>query len=109
MVTQQQDIILTLPSGHSVRFAQGVTGVEIMHHSMLHPYRPVMGLEVNGRLHDVWQPIIGSASVRLLTWDDLWGKKIFWQSTAQLLAAALQALYPDVQLGIGKATAEGFY
>jgi threonyl-tRNA synthetase len=37
------------------------------------------------------------------------GKKTFWHSSAHLLAEALEALYPGIQLGIGPPIANGFY
>jgi threonyl-tRNA synthetase len=45
----------------------------------------------------------------LLTWEDAAGKKAFWHSSAHLLAEALEALYPNVQLGIGPPIDKGFY
>ena len=42
-------------------------------------------------------------------WDDTEAKKIFWHSSAHLMAEALEALYPGVKFGVGPAVETGFY
>ena len=42
-------------------------------------------------------------------WDDAEAKKIFWHSSAHLMAEALEALYPGVKFGVGPAVETGFY
>lgn len=42
-------------------------------------------------------------------WDDPEAKKIFWHSSAHLMAEALEALYPGVKFGVGPAVETGFY
>lgn len=43
------------------------------------------------------------------SWDDLEARKIFWHSSAHLMAEALEALYPGVKFGVGPAVETGFY
>ena len=42
-------------------------------------------------------------------WEDDADKKVFWHSSAHLMAQALEALYPGVKFGIGPAVDNGFY
>ena len=42
-------------------------------------------------------------------WDEDEAKKIFWHSSAHLMAEALEALYPGVKFGVGPAVETGFY
>ena len=42
-------------------------------------------------------------------WDDPEAKKIFWHSSAHLMAEALESLYPGVKFGVGPAVENGFY
>ena len=42
-------------------------------------------------------------------WDEAEAKKIFWHSSAHLMAEALEALYPGVKFGVGPAVETGFY
>ena len=42
-------------------------------------------------------------------WDEDEAKRIFWHSSAHLMAEALEALYPGVKFGVGPAVETGFY
>ena len=42
-------------------------------------------------------------------WEDDEVKRIFWHSSAHLMAEALEALYPGVKFGVGPAVETGFY
>ena len=42
-------------------------------------------------------------------WDDAEAQKIFWHSSAHLMAEALEAIYPGVKFGVGPAVETGFY
>ena len=42
-------------------------------------------------------------------WDEEEAKRIFWHSSAHLMAEALEALYPGVKFGVGPAVETGFY
>ena len=42
-------------------------------------------------------------------WEEDEAKKIFWHSSAHLMAEALEALYPGVRFGVGPAVDTGFY
>jgi threonyl-tRNA synthetase len=45
-----------------------------------------------------------------LDWDkDFQARQIYWHTTAHVLAQAVKRLYPEVKLGIGPPTKEGFY
>ena len=49
------------------------------------------------------------AKVKLYTWNDREGKDTFWHSSAHLMAAAIESLYPGVKFGIGPHIETGFY
>lgn len=104
-----KNIELTLPNKDVLSFVQGITGTDLIQDANFKSSEEVIVLEVNGQLYDLSMPITEDASVRLLTWTDPAGKKIFWQSTAHLLGMALHILYPDAQLGLSKTIAKGFY
>ena len=71
--------------------------------------RVVVSAKVNGEVWDLNRPIMEDATLSLLKFDDLDGKKTFWHSSSHLLAEALEALYPGIKLGIGPAIDNGFY
>lgn len=51
----------------------------------------------------------GDAEVEFLTFSDLLGQDTFWHSSAHVLGAAIEEVYPDAQLTIGPALHDGFY
>lgn len=46
---------------------------------------------------------------RYIYFEDPEGKKIYWHSTAHIMAQAVKRLYPEAKLGVGPAIEEGFY
>ena len=104
-----ETINITLPDGSIQHFPRGITGLEIAQHISEGLARQVLAVLVNGEVWDATRAISEDATARLLTWNDEAGKSVFWHSSAHLLAEALEALYPDIQLGIGPAIERGFY
>jgi threonyl-tRNA synthetase len=63
----------------------------------------------NGIIIDTNDSIKNDSKINLFTFNDDEGKNAFWHTSAHLLGAALQELYPNVQLGTGPAIENGFY
>lgn len=102
-------IHITLPDGSVRNYEAGITGLQIAQSISEGLARVVLAIEVNGTVWDLTRPIHENASIRLLKWDDNEGKQTFWHSSAHLMAEALEALYPGIQLGIGPPIENGFY
>ena len=102
-------ISITLPDGSVRDYEAGVTALEVA--KSIHPAlaKRVLSARVDGEVVDLTRPIEHDAGLTLLTWDDEWGRKTFWHSTAHLLAEALEELYPGIRLGIGPPIDNGFY
>ncbi|MBR0450144.1 MAG: threonine--tRNA ligase, partial [Clostridia bacterium] len=64
---------------------------------------------VNGTVRALNYELDGDADIRLCTFDDEEGKKVFRHSASHLLAQAIKRLYPDTKLAIGPAIENGFY
>lgn len=64
---------------------------------------------VNGEVRDLSYILLKDAEVRFLTPGDEEGRKIYWHSTAHVLAYAVKRLYPNAKLAIGPAIEDGFY
>ena len=64
---------------------------------------------VDGNLRALTYEITEDADVRLCTFDDEEGKKIFRHTAAHILAQAVKRLYPETKLTIGPAIENGFY
>lgn len=65
--------------------------------------------EIDGKLTDIRNTIDKDCNLKFLTFDDDKGKKVFWHSSAHLLAHAVKKLYPNTKLAIGPAIENGFY
>lgn len=102
-------IKITLPDGSIREFPKGVTGYEIASSISEGLARNVLAAKVNGEVWDSSRQIENDATVQLLTWNDPEGKATFWHSSAHLMAEAIEALYPNVQFGIGPPIENGFY
>jgi len=64
---------------------------------------------VGDRMVDLTHPLTDDATVRFVTTKSPEALEVYRHSTAHLLAAAVTALFPDVQCGIGPPTDEGFF
>jgi threonyl-tRNA synthetase len=102
-------IQITLPDGSVRAYAKGSTGLDIAKSISEGLARNVLAAKVNGQIIDATRPITTDAALSLLTFNDVDGKKVFWHSTAHLLAEALEALYGKVKFGIGPALEAGFF
>ena len=71
--------------------------------------KPILIAEVNGELSDLSRNIPGDAKIDFFSFDSNGGRKVFWHSSAHILATAVKRLYPDAVLGIGPSIDEGFY
>ncbi len=102
-------IHITLPDGSVKEFENRVTPYEIAMSISEGLARNVLSAEVDDALWDLHRPVTSDARVRLLTWNDEKGKKVFWHTSAHLMAEAIEQLYPGVKFGIGPSIENGFY
>ncbi|MDR1345962.1 MAG: threonine--tRNA ligase [Bacteroidales bacterium] len=100
---------ITLPDGSVKDFEQGITPYRIALSISEGLARNVLAAKVNDRVVGLDCPINEDVAVRLLTWNDEEGKAVFWHSSAHLMAAAIEELYPGVKFGIGPHIENGFY
>lgn len=102
-------INITLPDGSVKQYEQGVTPYEIAVSISEGLARNVLAAKVNDKIVELSHPVNEDAHVTLLTWNDAEGKGVFWHSSAHLMAAAIEDLYPGVKFGIGPHIENGFY
>lgn len=102
-------MINVLVDGKIRQFPKGSTGLQIAGQIGSQFAKSVLVVEVNGIAYDLTRSIEMDATIRFFTWDDDEGKQVFWHSSAHLLAAALEILYPGVKFGIGPPIEQGFY
>lgn len=71
--------------------------------------RVALGAVVNGDIKGLQETIDEDADVRFVKFEDEEGKKIFWHTSAHIMALAVKRLFPDVKFAIGPAIEDGFY
>ena len=102
-------INITLPDGSVRQYEQGITSYEVAKSISEGLARNVLAAKVNGQVVELNRPIESDSDLQLLTWNDEEGKHAFWHTSAHLLAAAIEELYPGAKFGIGPAIENGFY
>src|SRR3954469_15837881 len=102
-------IKITLPDGSVREYNEGVTAYEIAASISQGLAKVVLSAEVNGEVWDLTRPITKDSSVKLLKFEDEWGKKTFWHSSAHLMAEAIETLHPGVKFWVGPPLDNGYY
>ncbi len=102
-------IKIALPDKSVREYEVGVTGLDIASSISAGLARSVLSITVNGEVWDLERPITHDARIKLNTWDDKDGKATMWHSSAHLMAAAIEELYPGTRFGIGPDVDNGFY
>ncbi len=102
-------VTITFPDKSTKQFEQRVTGRQIAESISKGLAREALAVEVNGEVWDLSRAIESDAAVKILKWDDDGGKYAFWHSSAHLMAAAVESLFPGTKFGIGPPIETGFY
>ena len=102
-------IKITFPDGKNKEFEQGVTGLQIAEGISKGLAKEALAVEVNGEVRDLARPIASDSSLKILKWVDDGGKYAYWHSSAHLMAAAVEELFPGVKFGIGPPVETGYY
>src|SRR5687768_11586125 len=100
---------ITLPDGSSRSVPAGTPVREVAAGISPRLAKAALAATVDGRLVDLTFPLNADAAVRIVTGDSPEALPLYRHSTAHLLAAAVTALFPGAQCGIGPATDEGFF
>ncbi len=102
-------INITLPDGSIKQVEKGSTAYQVALSISEGLARNVLVAKVNDQMVELDKPINEDATLTLYTWNDREGKDTFWHSSAHLMAAAIESLYPGVKFGIGPHIETGFY
>lgn len=102
-------IKITLPDGSVKEYAKGTTPYEIARSISEGLARNVLAAQIDDTVVELNYKINDDAHLKLLTWNDPEGKAVFWHTSAHLMAAAIEVLYPGVKFGIGPSIENGFY
>jgi threonyl-tRNA synthetase len=102
-------VTVTLPDGSTKQVDNGAPVKAVAEAISPRLAEAAIVADVNGRLVDLTYPLDGDATVRIVTNKNPEALEVYRHSTAHLLAAAVTALFPKVQCGIGPPIEDGFY
>ncbi|MBS1985741.1 MAG: threonine--tRNA ligase [Bdellovibrionales bacterium] len=86
---------------------QAVTGLDAV--KALRDSKLYVGMKVDGELRDLMMPLPKTGKVEFVPADSAEGVDVIRHSTAHVMAQAVKALYPDVQVTIGPVIENGFF
>jgi len=102
-------VTVTLPDGSRREVPAGTTVRTLMADLPPRLAKSALAAVVDGALVDLSFALDADAAVRLVTPGDPEALELHRHSAAHLMAAAVMALFPDAQCGIGPATDDGFF
>jgi threonyl-tRNA synthetase len=102
-------ITVTLPDGSSRQVAEGTSPAAIAADISPRLARAALAAVVDDTLVDLTYPLTRDARVKIVTDQSPEALPLARHSTAHLMAAAVTALYPGVQCGIGPAIDDGYF
>jgi threonyl-tRNA synthetase len=102
-------ITVTLPDGSTREVPPGTPVRQIAQDISPRLADAALAAKVDDRLVDLTYPLDSDAQVQIVTSKSSEALDLYRHSTAHLMAAAVTALFPHAQCGIGPAIEEGFY
>lgn len=102
-------VTVTLPDGSTRHVPAGTPVLQVAEDISPRLAKAALAAAVDDQVVDLTYPLDDDASVRIITKDSDGALELYRHSTAHLLAAAVTALFPEAQCGIGPPTDEGFF
>ena len=102
-------IKITLPDGTTKEYEKGVKVFDVTTDISEGLARVAMGAVVNNKILGMQESINEDSDFKVVKFEDPEGKKIFWHTSAHIMALAVQNLFPGVKFAIGPAIDNGFY
>ena len=103
------DVTVTLPDGSSRQVPVGTPVLGVAESISPRLAKAALAAVVDERMVDLTHPLDADSAVTIVTPDSPEALDLYRHSTAHLLAAAVTALFPEAQCGIGPPTDEGFF
>ena len=108
-IETSSQVTVTLPDGSSRQMAAGATVADVARAISPRLADAALAAKVDDHLVDLSYPLTKDARVQVITNRSPEALEITRHSTAHLMAAAVTALFPGAQCGIGPAIDEGFF
>lgn len=108
-MSPMSQIAVTLPDGSVRQVAPGTPVLDVARDISPRLADAALAAKVDDRLVDLTYPLTADARVQIITNKSPEALDLTRHSTAHLMAAAVTALFPGAQCGIGPAIDEGFF
>lgn len=102
-------IRVTFPDGNSRDYENNVSIAAVADNISHKLAKIALAGEVDGKVRDLNTVLDHDVNLKILTWEDDEGKRVFRHSSSHLLAEAVNNLFPGTKFGIGPAIKDGFY
>jgi len=102
-------ITLTFPDGAKREVEAGVSAAQVAASISKSLEKKAVAAVVNGQLVDLADPIMGDATLQIVTREDERALELIRHDAAHVLAEAVQELHPGTQVTIGPVIENGFY
>ena len=103
------DVTVTLPDGSFRQVPAGTPVLGVAESISPRLAKAALAAVVDERMVDLSHPLDADSAVTIVTPDSPEALDLYRHSTAHLLAAAVTALFPEAQCGIGPPIDEGFF
>ena len=102
-------IEITLPDSSRIEVEKGQSAHSVIGGISKKLQKAAVAVRVNDTLVDLSFRLDEPSSLRVITFDDLEGKDVYWHSGSHVMAQAVKRLMQGAQLAIGPAIESGFY
>ncbi|WP_409022690.1 threonine--tRNA ligase [Dellaglioa sp. P0083] len=102
-------INITFPDGAVKEFDSGITTEDVAKSISPSLAKKSIAGKFNGVLVDYLRPLEADGAIEIVTKESADGLIVLWHTAAQVLANALQQLYPGMKFGMSSDIENGFY
>ena len=102
-------MIKIILNGNEKQFDEALTAFDAVKSLGGGMYKNACAALINGENADLRTVLHDGDNVKILTFDDEYGRWTFRHTASHILAQAVKRLYPSVKLAIGPAVDDGFY
>ena len=106
---QSRTVEIHLPDGRTLIGPRGASAEQFINAILPDFPAAVVGVVINGELHELTYPITMEARVQPITMADADGSRIYRRSLTFLLEASFSNLFPDANLFVDHSVASGGY
>ncbi|RPH94133.1 threonine--tRNA ligase, partial [candidate division KSB1 bacterium] len=103
------DIELTFEDGRVVKVPAGTIPKDLLGEGQQVGANGILAALLDDQIWDIYRPLEQGGNFRFVTFADPEGQLVYRHSAAHLMAHAIKELWPESQLAIGPAIADGFY